>query len=607
MRYSYRIEYSTRTKVIHPKSVGQIIVQREEGEAFFREKMTGSVKVTADDFQFIMDAERFAVGCCQEITFLIEQECASGREIFWEGYFSIYDVEWDFDNQEGVIKKVTVRDKYNVIFSNWHKEINWFGKIPPHRPGAAYASVHPLVAFTQFVPTSAAYNPRGSSSLGRGFYFNYAILWLLKETLKETGSEQYGDITEQQMSRFLTDDVNPVNGKSNILRDVILMHISDAKRPGSTEWASNGKVTLRDVLSELKILYSAYWYIDEDDRFRIEHISYFKNFSYTPPGVTLDLTEERFANRMRNKRKYSFQADLLKGREGVEQSLTLPSYSLKSEIFTEPLNAGNEESSAAYLWYGNSCTPKNEKGESGEEYRNLALFTTDWRTVTFKPDTVGEQGWVLVHVPVIYAENAVAQGWCPIRNEYWPNGNLAMTRLMYEFGRNEMSFQYGMMSFAKQPQSKGIAEAGDEVTERPMRARSVKRAKIFEAVSLDLCCGNTYDFSGFVKHPLDDNCVIERLEYDLRTEMVSIVPVSSTACDDIPFPEYEEIQDPNPICPPQGTVVRTELTESYTAHTAINYVRITVYTDHFADGNCGEYSAIREVRQVTPKRQNGPR
>lgn len=607
MSYSYRLEYATRSKIIQPKSVGKIVVAKEDGEAFFREKMSGSVTVTLEDYNFIRDAEIYAVECCQEITFIVERSCVSGREIFWEGYFSLYDVEWDLDNQEAVIKKITVRDKYNVVFANWHKEINWFGDIPIRRPAAAYVPNHPLQPFTHTAPTSNEFNPSGSNSFGRGFYFNYAILWLVKETLKETASEPYSEITEQQMSEFLTAETNPVNGKPNYLRDVLLMHISDAKRPGSSEPAWIGKVTLRDVLEGLKQLYNAYWFIDEDDHFRIEHISYFKNFSYTLPGITLDLTEARFAERMKYKNKYSYQADLLKGREGVEQSLTLSAFSQQSQLWTNFANPSNPEFSAAYMWFGESCVPRNDKGETGEEYKSVSLFTTDWRTVIYKPDIVSDQGWVLVHVPILNAPDAVAYGWCPILNEYWTNGNMSMTRLFYEFGRNDLSFQYGMMSFQKQAQKKGINQGSDYVTERPMKAKSTKRVKLFDSVELDMCCGNEYDFSGFIKHPLDDNCVVDRMEYDLSTETVTITPVSSTSCDNIPFPEYEEIEEPNPECPSQGTIIRSEMTDSYTAHTAINYVYITIYTDYYADGNCGEYSATREVRQVTPKRQNGPR
>ncbi|HSW80324.1 MAG TPA: hypothetical protein VLG47_06110 [Candidatus Saccharimonadales bacterium] len=603
MAYRYRLEYATRSQLITPKSAVKVTVAKEQDEAFFREKVSGSITLTGDDYVFLKDAETYSVECCQEITFIIERTCE--EEIFWEGYFTLYNVKWDDDNREATIQKLTVRDQYTAVFANWHKEINWFGDIPPHRPAAAYDPVQDLVPFTHTALQSEEFNPTGSNLYPRGFYFNAAILFLIKQTFKGTPAEVYSNITTAQMSDFLTLPTNPANGKTNYLPQVIMMHISDAKRPGASEPAWRGNVTLRDLLTNLKLLYNAYWYIDEDNRFRIEHISYFKNFSYTPPGVTIDLTEERFAEKMVGKNNYEYAADELKGREGVEQSITLSAYDQKSEVWTQFANPSSREFSSVYMNYADNCVPKDEKGVAAESYQSISMFTTDWRTVTYKPDTVADQGWLLVYVPNLLAENAVAPGWLPIANEYMLNGNLAQSRLFYEFGRTDLSFQYGMMTYEKQ--TKPASVEGNYIYERPMRAKSTKRIKTFGPVELSMCCGETYDFTGFIKHPLADECVVSTLEFDLENESVTLNLVTTNNCDNIPFPEYVEIEEPSPTCPEQGTLVRTEETSSYTAHTAINYVRIIVYTDYYADGECGEYSKSRQVREVTPKRQNGPR
>jgi hypothetical protein len=605
MAFRYRLEYATRTKLVSPKDPVKIVVAKEQEEAFFREKLTGSVTLTNEDYQFLRDAETYAVECCQEITFVIERTCE--EEIFWEGYFTLYNVSWNHDNQEAVINKITVRDKYNVVFANWHKEINWFGDISPRRPAAPYIPIHPLQTFYQTTPTSTEYNPNGSNVYDRGFYFNYAILWLIQQTLSGSGSESYSDITQEQMSDFLTAPVNPANGKPNYLRDVLLMHISDAKRPAAFNPAWIGKVTLRDVLSNLKLLYNAWWYIDENNHFRIEHVSYFKNFSYTPVGVTLDLTEEQFTKNMVGKNKYSYNADDLNGREGVDQTLTSTAFDQKSQIWTQFANPSLREFSSVYMSYPDSCVPKDDKGVAAEKYQNISLFTTDWRTVTYKPDTVPEQGWMLAHVVLSEASTGVQQGWVPITNEYYPNGALSMSRLFYEFGRTDLSFQYGMMTFEKESKPASPDPDSDYVTARPMRAKSTKRIKLFEPVDLPMCCGDDYDFSGIIKHPLDDETYVQRIEFDLAEESVSATLIATNDCDTIPFPEYVEIEEPTVGCIEQGRLLRSEEQSTRTDHTPINYVYITVYIDYFADGECGEYYSTRESRRVTPKRGNGPR
>lgn len=608
MPFTYRLEYATRTKDIVPSSVGKINVVREQDEAFFREKMSGGVKVVLEDYNFIRDAGIYAVECCQEISFIIYRECSGGRSIYWEGYFTLYDVEWDEDNQEATIKKVTVKDPYNAIFANWHKEINWFGDIAEGRPAASYPPVHPLQTFTHASLQSEDYNPSGSNLYYRGFYFNYAILWLVKETMKETGFDEFADITEEQMSTFLTAEINPANGKPNYLRDVILMHISDAKRPGASRPAWIGNVTLKAVLADLKNLYNAYWYIDEDNHFRIEHISYFRNFSYEPAGITLDLTTQAFAKNVDRKKKYSFQSDQLNGREGVESAITLNAFDQESKIWTDFANPSRKEFNAAYMYYGEACVPKSEKGEASERYQIISLFTTDWRTVTYKPDTVPDQGWVLVHVPILLAENGVAYGWIPIQNELYFNGNMALSRLFFEFGRTELSFAWGMLTYEKESSKKPVRPEQYFVKERPVRAKSTKRIKTFAPIDLSICCGDDYDFSGFIKHPLDDACVVERMEIDLKNENITITLISATSCDDIPIPDYEEPEEPGAgECPEAGRLIRTEEGRQYTQHTPIEYVYIFEYTDYFADGNCGEYTKTRVVTNRSKKRANGPR
>lgn len=609
MAYRYRLEYATRSQLVTPKSGVKITVAKEQDEAFFREKINGSVTLTGEDYQFLKDAQTYSVQCCQEITFIIERTCS--EEIFWEGYFTLYNVEWDHDNREATIRKVIVRDLYTIVFANWHKEINWFGdedpNLPPRRPSTPFISAHQLVPFTHPSLMSEEYNPTGSDSYNWGFYFNPAILYLVQQTLSGTLGDVYGAQTVEQMSQFLTADINPANGKPNYLKDVVLMHISDAKRPSASENAYIGKVTLRDVLNNLKLLYNAYWFIDEDNRFRIEHISYFKNFSYTPPGVTIDLTDEKYAEKLVGKLRESFNADDLKGREGVEQTIAASAYDQKSRIWTEPTNASLREFSSIYMSYSDSCVPRDERGEAAESYQSVSVFTTDWLTVTRKPDTVPDQGWVLVYVPVPLAELGVAYGWVPIANELWPNGHLSMSRLFYEFGRTDLSFHYGMMTYQKESKAADASSSSNIITGRPMRAKSTKRIKTFEPVELPMCCGDDYDFTGFIKHPLADLCVVKSLEFDLENENVTMTLVTTNDCDNIPFPEYVEIEEPNQDCPEQGRIIRSEKTESYTAHTAINYVYVTVYSDYFADGNCGEYLELREVRRETPKRQNGPR
>lgn len=162
MAFIYKLSYGSRSATIQPKAIGKIVVAREEEEVFFREKLIGTLVVTGDDYHFLNDAKTFAVECCQEIALFIERTCAGGTELFWQGYFTLMDIQWDEDNTQATIKKIQTRDDYSAIFANWHKEINWLDYKKVYRPNTGKVSFGPTIQFHQITPYSAQYNPTTS-------------------------------------------------------------------------------------------------------------------------------------------------------------------------------------------------------------------------------------------------------------------------------------------------------------------------------------------------------------------------------------------------------------------------------------------------------------
>lgn len=57
--------------------------------------------------------------------------------------------------------------------------------------------------------------------------------------------------------------------------------------------AQKAEITFEQVMNMLRDCFRCYWYIDDSNRLRIEHISYFmKGLSYTSPNIQLDLTKK---------------------------------------------------------------------------------------------------------------------------------------------------------------------------------------------------------------------------------------------------------------------------------------------------------------------------
>lgn len=57
--------------------------------------------------------------------------------------------------------------------------------------------------------------------------------------------------------------------------------------------AQKAEITFEQLMNMLRDCFRCYWYIDDSNRLRIEHISYFmKGLSYTQPNIQLDLTKK---------------------------------------------------------------------------------------------------------------------------------------------------------------------------------------------------------------------------------------------------------------------------------------------------------------------------
>lgn len=69
--------------------------------------------------------------------------------------------------------------------------------------------------------------------------------------------------------------------------------ITNVKKTRYEQAAQRGDITLKQIFDMLRNVYGCYWWIDDDNRLRIEHVSYFKhNNSYLmgKPGADIDVT-----------------------------------------------------------------------------------------------------------------------------------------------------------------------------------------------------------------------------------------------------------------------------------------------------------------------------
>lgn len=96
-----------------------------------------------------------------------------------------------------------------------------------------------------------------------------------------------------------------------ITQTLLITPKSNIVSAGYDQPAQKAPITLRNVLDMLRDCFRCYWFIDEQNRFRVEHIQYFRNGgSYSgSPVVGIDLTTQRVS---RNGKPWAFGRDQFK-------------------------------------------------------------------------------------------------------------------------------------------------------------------------------------------------------------------------------------------------------------------------------------------------------
>lgn len=122
------------------------------------------------------------------------------------------------------------------------------------------------------------------------------LLWQISPNIKHLATVDY--------SRFLY-GTNPVTG---IDQTLLITPKSNVISAGYDQPAQKAPITLKNITDMLRDCFRCYWFVDEQNRFRIEHISYFMNGgSYSgSPSVGMDLTTKVVA---RTGKKWAFAKD----------------------------------------------------------------------------------------------------------------------------------------------------------------------------------------------------------------------------------------------------------------------------------------------------------
>lgn len=228
-----------------------LVDEKEKDEVFYRRKFNGKLtfggKKLCDDFNLFYGFEQ--TDPCETIYLLILRD----TEIYWEGYFSTSDGEWDLDAQTFTVTP-TVLDNYNEFLEDGDVEYNILDY--------EFYNVYPKVT------TNVYYAGVYDETYTRNIWLKDVIEYLVQ---KIDPAMNWADTSIY--SEFFNDATNYVTGITNHYDLITIAQKSDIKRPSASDPATKAMISFKGLMEILRIMNLRWTY--DGLRFTIEHVSLF--------------------------------------------------------------------------------------------------------------------------------------------------------------------------------------------------------------------------------------------------------------------------------------------------------------------------------------------
>jgi hypothetical protein len=195
-------------------------------------------------------------------------------------------------------------------------------------------------------------------------------------------------------SQFLY-GTNPITG---IDQRLLITPKSNIVSANYDQPAQKAPITLKNVTDMLRDCFRCYWFIDEQNRFRIEHIQYFRNGGsyYGAPVVGIDLTTQKVS---RNGKPWAF------GRNQYQFN--------KPDMAARYQFGWMDDVTQLFEGYPIDIVSKYVNPDNIEQI-DVSRFTSDIDYVLLNPGAISKDGFVLLAgVPVNYLETSISQSGTP--------------------------------------------------------------------------------------------------------------------------------------------------------------------------------------------------
>lgn len=246
-----------------------------------------------------------------------------------------------------------------------------------------------------------------------------------------------------EYSQFLY-GVNPI---TNVEQTLLITPKSNIISSGYDQPAQKAPITLKSIFDMLRDCFRCYWFIDSQNRLRIEHISYFMNGGtyMGTPVVGIDLTQQTVSRSGKqwafglNKFQYNKPDMASRYQFGWMDNVTTPFKGLPIDILSGFVNAGKiEEINVANFTSDVDYILLNPSAISKDGFAFL-VATTKWE---FKQIEF-EQGGVSVALNKSFDE----QNFTAVNDRIRTNGLIAVTAQKVTITQIGAGYYYGVHSY----------------------------------------------------------------------------------------------------------------------------------------------------------------
>lgn len=386
MTYTFYITDSTSTETeVHPLNWLEcaLVWEKEDDEVFYRQKFEGALtfggKKLCVDYDLLYAYE--VDDPCQVLYLTIYKDGA----LYWEGFFTTGQGEWDFDAKTFTITPSVIDD-----YTDWEAEGD---------------KEYQILALSR---VNTIYNDGAD-------IITYDRTILLMDVIEYLAQQTFSPAVTV-VSEFLSNATNPITGISNKYNYLTIAQKSDVIYYDSSNPATNGPMSWNQLAEILKCMNLRWTYDADINILTIEHIS---------EWGTVSAIDVRLQDLMQSTNKFRYVKE------------ELPKY----EYFRW-MEANNEDFIGYPIWYDSSCV----SNETTEFSLNV---TTDIQFIkecidNDEREKISKDGWVLFATHLVGADYYININ--SGSGDIYFNGDLCWVRLHRLFFKHGRQMITGYMN-----------------------------------------------------------------------------------------------------------------------------------------------------------------